>query len=397
MHPADFSVSYALPAVALAVALAIKTPGIVRAWGRESDMRAVGGLLVMAIGVFVSAVPTNIARVNDLFGVANIAAPIVYSLLVSFCGLCLVLIIVWRDDPSASRTRRIRWVVTVYAAVVIGLWATFVPADVGVERLRDLDTYYADTPWMREHILLYLAAHSVATAVAARLLWTWIPRVGGWLRSGLVFMQAGYVIGILYEAMKLTAYGSRRFAGHDLDWLSTQAAPPMAALNGVLVAAGFIIPHAGPYIQERLRMRRTYRDLGPLWRLMRTVDPSAAGVRLGPLASMALRLTRREADINDGLLKLARHLDTDLRARAHRQALAAGHGSAHAAAIAWAATIIDALGSHHRRRPGPPADEPPPHRGFEHRDLAAISRVLRERTGVGGAGRHAAVEQGSRS
>ncbi len=43
-----------------------------------------------------------------------------------------------------------RGVVSVYAGVIVALWVLFALADVPVERLRDLDTYYANTPFMRE-------------------------------------------------------------------------------------------------------------------------------------------------------------------------------------------------------------------------------------------------------
>ncbi len=41
--------------------------------------------------------------------------------------------------------------------MIVALWVLFLPADAPAERLRDLDTYYATTPFMREEILLYLA------------------------------------------------------------------------------------------------------------------------------------------------------------------------------------------------------------------------------------------------
>lgn len=197
-----------IPAAVLATALAIKLPTIIRLW-KDPLLRAVGGLLLLACAVFVFVAPSTIVRVNRVTGVPNISAPWVYSLLTAFCGACLVLIIAWRDGLSerSARTRRAtRWVVSVYGGVIVALWVLFALADVPVERTRDLDTYYANTPFMREEILLYLLAHTAAVLITSRLIWNWI-RTGGfdvWLRRGLRFLGVGYALNLAFDAAKLT-------------------------------------------------------------------------------------------------------------------------------------------------------------------------------------------------
>lgn len=336
-------ISFWLPTVVLAAALAIKLPSIVKLW-RDPLLRAVGGLLVFACAVFVFAAPGTIAWTNRVTGVPNIAAPWVYSLLTALSASWLLLIIAWRNgrtERSAQTRRATRWVVSVYAGVVVALWVLFALADVPVERIRDLDTYYANTPFMREEILLYLLAHTVACSITARLIWNWIRTDGldAWLRWGLRFLGVGYATNLLFGAAKLTAVVAR-WTGHDLDWLNTNLAPSAASVAATLVAIGFIVPHAGQYLRERWLLRRRHRSLKPLARLMRTVTDSREPVALRTTAE--LRLIRRETFIRDGLLQLSRHLDEDLWGRSYDAALALGFERERAQAVAAAVMILDA-------------------------------------------------------
>ncbi|MFI9391840.1 MAB_1171c family putative transporter [Streptomyces bauhiniae] len=380
MEPAatlrDFSISFWIPTAVLGIALVIKLPTIIRLW-RDPLLRAVGGLLLLACGVFVFCSPSTIARVNRLTGVPNISAPWCYSLLTAFCGSCLLLIITWRNGPDRSAvTRRARrWVVSVYSGVIAVLWVLFLLADVPVERLRDLDTYYATTPFMREEILLYLCAHAVACLITARLLWNWVRAEGldAWLRWGLKLLGAGYVLNLIFDAVKLVAVGAR-WAGGDLDWLSTDLAPPIAALSAILIAVGFILPHAGQYASDRWRVRVAHRQLRPLYLLMRT--SAGEGVPFVLRATPELRLTRRETFIRDVLLPLARHLDTALGARAYEAALSLGHPPERARALASAVTILDAVEAK-ARMPEPPATVAAPDTTDLLQEIGPVSRALR--------------------
>ncbi|MFD6024879.1 MAB_1171c family putative transporter [Streptomyces griseoluteus] len=380
MEPAatlrDFSISFWIPTAVLGIALVIKLPTIIRLW-RDPLLRAVGGLLLLACGVFVFCSPSTIARVNRLTGVSNISAPWCYSLLTAFCGSCLLLIITWRNGPDRSAvTRRARrWVVSVYSGVIALLWLLFLLADVPVERLRDLDTYYATTPFMREEILLYLCAHALACLITARLLWNWVRAEGldAWLRWGLKLLGAGYLLNLIFDAVKLVAVGARWVDG-DLDWLSTDLAPPIAALSAILIAVGFILPHAGQYASDRWRVRVAHRQLRPLYLLMRA--SAGEGVPFVLRATPELRLTRRETFIRDVLLPLARHLDTALGARAHEAALSLGHPPERARALASAVTILDAVEAK-ARRPELPATAAAPDTTDLLQEIGPVSRALR--------------------
>ncbi|MFH8656456.1 MAB_1171c family putative transporter [Streptomyces afghaniensis] len=365
-----------IPAGVLAAALAIKLPSIIRLW-KDPMLRAVGGLLLLACAVFVFVAPSTIARVNRLTGVANFSGPWVYSLLTAFCAFCLLLIISWRSGPSdrSDRTRRaMRGVVAVYSGVILAMWVLFALADVPVERLRDLDTYYANTPYMREVIVLYLLAHTAAALVTNGLIWNWVRTDGldALLRWGLKFLGVGYTAQLLFDAAKISAVVAR-WSGRDLDWLSTAVAPPLACLSAVLIAIGFILPHAGQYLHGRWHVRLAHHELRPLYLLMKTVN--GTGVPFLLRATPELRLVRRETFIRDALLPLARHIDEDRRERFHDAALTLGHPPDLAKVLAATAAIQDAADAGTRTQ----EDDGTGARDTTEllREIGALSRALR--------------------
>ncbi|MFE1441532.1 MAB_1171c family putative transporter [Streptomyces sp. NPDC058739] len=339
----DLDLAIWLPTALLATALAIKLPSIVKMW-RDPLLRAVGGLLLFGCAVFVFAAPSTIAWTNRVTGVPNIAAPWVYSLLTTLCASWLLLIVAWRNgaDRSDATRRATRRVVAVCAGVVVTLWVLFAFADAPVERTRDLDTYYANTPFMREQIVLYLIAHTVACGVMARLIWNWIRTDGldAWLRWGLRFLGMGYTTNLLFDAAKFTAVGAR-WTGHDLDWLSTYVAPAAACFSAALVGVGFIVPHTGQYLQEHWRLRAQYRGLRPLYVVTRAV--SGGREPYDPRATAELRLIRRETFIRDALLQVSRYLDDELGSRSRAAARALGHPPGRAEALAAAVALLAAV------------------------------------------------------
>ncbi|MBC2901517.1 MAB_1171c family putative transporter [Streptomyces cupreus] len=372
----DFYISFWIPTAVLAAALAIKLPSIIRLW-RDPLLRAVGGLLLLACGVFVFCSPSTIAQVNRLVGVPNISAPWCYSLLTAFCGSCLLLIIAWRNglsDRNAATRRAMRWLVSVYSGVIVALWVLFALADAPVERLRDLDTYYANTPFMREEIVLYLLAHTVAVLITSRLIWNWVRTDGldAWLRWGLKLLGAGYVVNLVFDGAKITAVVAR-WTGNDLDWLSTDLAPPVAAVSAILIAVGFILPHAGQYLHDRWRVRLAHRELRPLYLLMRTVSGNRLPFVLR--ATPELRLIRRETFIRDVLLPLARHIDEGLRRRAYDRGIALGFNPARSRALAAAVAIQDAVEAKRRAPDSEGTGDPDTTELL--REIGAVSRALR--------------------
>ncbi|MFD6180502.1 MAB_1171c family putative transporter [Streptomyces goshikiensis] len=382
-----YYIPYFIPAAILTLAFVIRLPVMMRFWRNDPNVRNVGGLLLLGSAVFYFGRPETIAAINRGSGISNFAAPVVYTVLTLFCAACLVMIIHWRGgDPR--RVRRTTWTIgVIYSAVVAGLWVTFAFADVPVERLRDLDTYYANTPWMREHILLYLLAHTTACAITSVVTWTWLRQVSGWLRAGLVLLVIGFILNLAYDTVKLIAVVSR-WAGDDLDWLSTYVAPPLASICALFVAVGFILPHAGEAVQGFCVDYRQYRSLGPFVKELAALDTGT--IRLSRRAPMSRRLVQRRTRISDGLLRLQPYMDPEVRLAALDEATGRGEAPARAAATADAVAVIAAI---HRLRLG---DEfaPEPEAGdtatlltgtpggVRSPDLVAVSRALRRSPAV---------------
>ncbi|MEU5978241.1 MAB_1171c family putative transporter [Streptomyces sp. NPDC047315] len=338
---------YILPTILLVAGLSLKSPTIIRSW-KDPNSRATWLVLLFASAVFVSVTPPNIQKINAFTGVPNIAAPWTYTMINAFCGACLTMLITWREEPSKRRESRIRKVWITYGAVVAGLWGTFLMADVPHTRTRDLDTFYANTPWMREHIALYLLGYLISTVVSAWMIWTWISKVReGWLRAGLVCLQLGHACGIVFVTAKFLAIGAR-WADADWDDLNVLVAPPFAILGGTLVALGFILPVVGPFLQQWPRDQLTYWTLKPLARAIRRVTPPAATAPVGRFAPLDLRLLQRQTQILDGLLQLAPHYDRSLYQKAYEAARAREKEST-ARGLAGALAICSAIESYGNR------------------------------------------------
>ncbi|MBT2421916.1 hypothetical protein J7F01_14925 [Streptomyces sp. ISL-22] len=369
-----FHIPYILPTTLLAVALCLKFPTLIRAW-RDPDIRATTILLTCATVVLVVITPVNIQRLNEVTGVPNIASPWAYSFLTAFCATGLTMIMRWREEPSPRRRRRMRLIYWTYAGIVAGLWVTFLMARVPEPRIYDLDTYYASTPWMREHILLYLLAHMVSSLVATAMLWKWFPEVTNlWLKAGVVCLQLGFASGVIFDVLKLTAI-SARWSGTDWDGISTQAAPPFALMEAVLVAIGFIVPQAGPSLRKAIRDRSEYRRLRPLWRAINNLAPGAATARVRLWAPLDLRLVQRRQRIHDAVRILTPYLDHDLYRRA-QDAASADFPQDKARGLASALTISAALDAHHRGASALPMAQAQQLAIAFHEDLDAISKAM---------------------
>lgn len=334
--------SYYVPAVAMTIALAVKGPSLLRSW-RDPLLRSVCTLMALSALVFLFAAPPTIAEVNELVGVTNISAPLVYCLLSAFSGACLVLIVNWRGGPveSTRRTSR-RWIVA-YGCVVVAVLVLFALGDTPVERLRDFDTHYAREPFVREMIVLYLAAIAVAGVAMSVMCCRWALQVHGTLRVGLLIIVAGYMLNLAYVTTKFTAVAAR-WNGVDLDRLSTDLAPVLASAGVQVSAVGFCFPLACQRLGGTWATWSTYRRLGPLWRELESVSPPAhRSVRMSWWSPVELQVTRRESDIHDGMLSLYPYFDAALRARVHDAAVAAGSGPAQARAEADAAMVAAAV------------------------------------------------------
>ncbi|MFD3678890.1 MAB_1171c family putative transporter [Streptomyces sp. NPDC058613] len=376
---------YYIPAAAMAIALAFKLPALRHNW-RDPLLRSVCALLTLAGAVFTFAAPPTIAAVNRWTGISNVSAPLVYCLITAFSASCLVLVVNWRGGPP-ERTRRVsrRWI-TGYSIIVVALIVLFVLGDAPVERLRDFDTYYANTPYMRQMIGLYLLAHHVAAVVMVAMCWRWSLQVRGWLRIGLVIIVSGYVFNLTYDATKMSAVVAR-WLGHDLDDLSTYVAPPLAALGALISALGFVVPLVCQRMSDNWQTWTTYRRLGALWQEVQISAPDGTpSVRMSWWAAAELRVIQRESDIHDGFLNLGPYFDRGLRDGAYESAAADGADEDTARAVADAVMVTAAV----RARSGDPegnvvigaGEEMAPDTSDGPRDLLRISHALRHSSAV---------------
>ncbi|MFE9680230.1 MAB_1171c family putative transporter [Streptomyces sp. NPDC002701] len=336
------SSDYYIPAVAMLIGLAVKLPGLVKDW-RDPLVRSVCVVIALGGAGFFFAAPPTITAVNEVTGTANFSSALVYGIISAFSAACLLLIVHWRGGPPAHVQRVSRRWQAAYALVIVLLVVLFAVGDAPVERHTDFDTYYATTPFIREMIVLYLLAHMTAALVTTVLCWRWALQVDGWLRAGLWILVVGWLLNLAFSGLKLAAVVAR-WAGQDWGPLSTTLAPLLSALSAPCATVGFLLPLVGPWVVWNWRAARTYRKLGPLWRELGFASPRTP--LAGPIAwysSPQVRLTQREAGIQDGLSLVAPWFDAGVRTRAQRAAAAAGHADDEAARIGHAAMVAAAV------------------------------------------------------
>jgi hypothetical protein len=297
--------------------------------------------IVLGSLVFVCSAPITLAAVNGLTGIPNFGAPLTYGMLSAYSCSLLILLIQWRGGPGERVRRMVLRSIAAYGPLVVAIIVLFALGDARTERLTDLDTYYANTPYLREMILLYLVGHSAATLAMCAVCVKWSREVTGLLRAGLRLILAGLLLDVVgFQLTKYTAVVAR-WSGHDLDVLSTTVAPPMASLGALLCSAGFVLPRLLPPALAHARGLRDYRRLGPLWSRVRFVSTAPKP----PSTWWQLpqeRLHWREVCIHDALLGLAPYFDDRVRERALAAARSAGRTPHEARIAAEAAMLADA-------------------------------------------------------
>ncbi|MFD5079885.1 MAB_1171c family putative transporter [Streptomyces sp. NPDC058371] len=291
---------------------------------------------------FFCSAPVTLAAVNSLTGIPNFGAPLTYSVISAYSCSLFILLVQWRGGPRAEVRRMTLRGVALYGALIVAIIVLFTLADAPTERLTDLDTYYANTPYMREMIVLYLIGHGVCTVAMCAVCLKWARKVTGLLRTGLRLILAGLLLDVVgFEIAKSSAVVAR-WLGHDLDFLSTTVAPPVVSFGALLCAVGFVLPRLLPSAFAHWRSLGDYRRLAPLWSEVRAVaiapKPSPSWWQLPQT-----RLHWLEVSIHDALLALAPHFDDRVRRTALEAALAQGNGRRRALVVAEAAMLAHAV------------------------------------------------------
>ncbi|MFF4536900.1 MAB_1171c family putative transporter [Streptomyces aureus] len=301
---------------------------------------------------FTCSAPMTLAAVNRLTGVPNFGAPMTYSVISAYSCSLIILLIQWRGGPPEQLRRTTRHAVVVFGLLIIAIIVLFSLADAPVERLNDLDTYYANTPYMREMIVLYLVGHGACIVVMSAVCLTWLREVRGPLRTGLQLILVGLLLDLAgFEIAKVTAIVAR-WSGHDLDFLSTNVAPPVVSLGALFCSAGFTLPRLLPPAITHWRSLNDYRRLTPLWT---EVQWAATAPKPSPSwwELPHTRLQWLEVSIHDALLALAPLFDDRVRRISLATALDEGKTPSQARVIAEAAMLADAA-----RQGAGPVDRP---------------------------------------
>ncbi|MDG4830867.1 hypothetical protein O7627_16340 [Solwaraspora sp. WMMD1047] len=381
-------------------ALGFKLGGLRRSPDHPIHRVICGTLFLVGASLFCAA-PAVVTVVNRATGVANLAALLVYCLVVCEGAAALILVVHWRGPADPARAAARRWTLG-YAGIIATMITLFVLGETPVERPVDFDTYYARTPYIAGFIVLYLVAHAVAGIGVGLLCWRWV-RVAGrpWLRRGLWAILVGVGLGVGFDVCKLAAVAAR-WAGADLDALSTVVAPALAGLGTITIATGFVLPVVGERLSRPVGRAAAYRALHPLWEALRRSTPSiVTPIRL-PWWDLELRLTRRLTEILDGRLALRPYFDPAVARAATRIGRESGLTGAELRAVVDAAMIRAAVANkaHDRRFPPEPDGTDPAGAdpaGFEvdgAGELARLVRVARAYVSspiVGAAGRRSSL------
>ncbi|GGT84628.1 MULTISPECIES: DUF6545 domain-containing protein [Streptomyces] len=339
-----------VPAAALGIVLVVKLPALLRRW-RSPVVRSVNAVIFLQAAAFFFSAPPTITVVNEMTGVSNFSAVLVYCILSAYACACRVLMENWREDVEVlpHTRRRVRRWLWGHGVVTILLIGCFVLGEAPVERQRDFETYYANTPFMREMVLLCLFAVTAAAAAAAAACWKWARDIrrecperktpaGRLLRVGLTVLAVGFLTNVTYGSAKLAAVAAA-WSGRDWEPLN-RAATSFACLGTLLVAVGFLTPIVGPWLAAQvLGPLWTLRALGPLRRTICRVGGPRGRMRLSTpwSACPGRRLTDRMTDIHDRMLELGAYCSDEVRAHAYAQARRNGRAEAESVAIGLAA------------------------------------------------------------
>ncbi|MEU0391599.1 DUF6545 domain-containing protein [Streptomyces sp. NPDC006208] len=344
-----------IPAAALSIVLVVKLPSLVRRW-RSPVVRSVNAVIFLQAAAFFFSAPPTITLVNETTGVSNFSIVLVYCILSAHSCACRVLMENWREDAQVlpHTRRRVRCWLWGHGVVTILLIGCFVLGEAPVERRRDFETYYADTPFIREMVLLCMLAVTAAATAAAAACWKWARDIrrerperrtpaGGLLRIGLTVLAVGFLTNVTYGMAELAAVVAA-WSGRDWKPLN-RAAVSFACLGTLLVAVGFLIPIVGPWITRLFGPLWTLRALGPLRRTICRDGGPRGPVRLSTPwnAGPGRRLTDRMTDIHDRMLELGAYCSEEVRADAYARAREGGRTEAESVAFGLAAMFTAAV------------------------------------------------------
>jgi hypothetical protein len=284
-------------------------------WRRQRSLTG-GTLWLILIGLacsFTFTAPVPYRAVAELTGVPNIG-----RLLSHIC----ILLAAWATQAmlmglTKSEHREHRWWL---GTAIVALTVVFALADTPIDDPRFAGRY-AETPWVLEYWLVFVAGLAPAFVNVVRLCWRYARLSGSAIgRLGLRLISIGIVVSLVYHVHKGIFFAANRFDFYypNFGGLWDRTLPPIAT---VLVLIGATLPSWGPRIGlsalfDWAGRWRTYQRLRPLWFALYQANPQIALVQPKPAllefllpTDLDLRLYRRVIEIRDGRLALQPYLD----------------------------------------------------------------------------------------
>ncbi|MFI5932042.1 MAB_1171c family putative transporter [Actinoplanes sp. NPDC051494] len=339
------SILYPTVALLAAIALAYKLPALRRDPGSPTR-RALASMLLFLIWAPAVNTPAVYLAFDRLTGVPNLARLIAHCGILGFAASVQILLLHWTVSGPRPRRTRLRLLTVAVAAAAMTVFFVLAPVDVSTT---DFTTRYGDAPWITEYMLVYLGYFTVALVDIMRLSWRFANLTSRtFLRAGLRLVTVGGGFGVVYTVEK-ALYIVARGAGVTLVPAGVQESlsPVLTATGSLLMLIGLTIPSWGPRVAgvvTRVRRYVTFRQLEPLWSLMRDATPEItleATARRG-LGDLEYRLVRRVVEIRDGGLALRPYLDTRVAAAVRQRGAAAGLAPEQVHAGVQAALFSDA-------------------------------------------------------
>ncbi len=361
--------NYYIPASVLGIALLAKTPSLLRDW-RNPTVVTVYALILLPCAGFVLSAPPTVSAVNRAASISNLSALLVHCIMTAYACASLVLLDHWRGEAGErDRTRRrVRVWLTGCCTVIAALVVLFALGEVPVERPRDFDTYYADSPFISVMLVLYLLTYVVAGAATTVVCWSWILDIGrrtaqrrrtavdSSLRVGLLVLVVAGLANVIFGSFKLAAIAAR-WAGGEWDALN-ESLSPFISVSGMMIGMGLLVPAYGPPLIDRVWQPLVgICALRPLWRLAgRPGGASQSSLMLSPpwYAGPEQVLLYRMTTIHDWMLHLSAHCTDGVREAARRRAQEGGAASHEAEAAGLAAMFAAAAAARARREPPVP-------------------------------------------
>jgi hypothetical protein len=318
--------SSVVAAAVLWVAVTVRLPTVTRGAAQRYLFVA---LTALAVGLTLD-IPQITARLPELTGAGpNVPHLAKHLLVVVAAGAVREVVRSIALSPAQAATHRARRVLTTVGAVG-ALSVMFTRAPVHEERLPGLTTAAVGDPVLLFYWMVYLVALASALVGIARVAFTAVRTYpASRVRTGMVWMGAGSVLGLAYCAHKAIylAAATSGIAVPDADTMdSVQSA--LLTLTALALVIGLLWPTVtGWPVLRHVIAFRAYRKLHPLWQVYVEAEPDIAFDNTGKarLRDIEFRLYRRIIEIRDGMLAVRPYASARLREIAMREAKRAGH------------------------------------------------------------------------